>query len=387
MHPMDRILGQTRAIDALQRQFASGRVHHAYIFHGPTGIGKFTTALAFARILLCHSPQTDLTGQKTPCGTCQSCLLLRSTSTEPAPGQNSITAAASAHPDLHILTKELAKFSDDRAIRERKLTQIPVDLLRAELIHRVYLAPQLRHGKIFIVDEAELLNPTGQNLLLKTLEEPPAGTTLVLVTSSEDRLLPTIRSRCQRIAFTPLPHEHIRQWVQRHAPSLTEQQLGWLVAFADGSLGRAELALTYGLTDWAATLLPALDRLAQGRPQGALGATVAGLIDGFAEARVGKDKKASKEAANKLAADLMCSMLATYARQRLSALAAQIDPADPGRAEAALDPWLGVIDAIRQAERFLASNVNLSLTCDYLVLAISRCLAGDRSAAPTWTAG
>src|SRR5690606_4650358 len=123
-------------------------------------------------------------------------------------------ALAWPHPDLHVVTKELARYSEDRSTRERKLTQIPVDVLRTELIEPVYRAAQMGHGKVFIVDEAELLNDAGQNAMLKTLEEPPAGTTIILVTSIQDRLLPTIRSRCQRVAFVPLPDSVVSRWLQ-----------------------------------------------------------------------------------------------------------------------------------------------------------------------------
>ncbi|MEL7087151.1 MAG: hypothetical protein AAGL98_01715, partial [Planctomycetota bacterium] len=224
---MDAILGQTHALDQLHAQLTSGRVHHAQIFHGPAGVGKFTTALALAKVLLCHAPERDLAGRVTACGGCVSCLTFRPAPEEAGPdatpGAGAGAAAGAgagagafpgvAHPDLHVVNKELARYSDDRQVRDRKLTSIPVDVLRTALIEPAYLGAQLNHGKVFIVDEAELLNAAGQNVLLKTLEEPPTpddntgggGTTIILVTANEDRLLPTIRSRCQRIAFVPLP--------------------------------------------------------------------------------------------------------------------------------------------------------------------------------------
>lgn len=372
---MDAILGQTQALDQLHAQLASGRVHHAQIFHGPAGVGKFTTALALAKILLCHHPEQDLTGRRSACDSCASCLAFRS---DTDAGSD---AAAVAHPDLHVVNKELARYSDDRQIRDRKLTSIPVDVLRSALIEPAALAAQLNHGKVFVVDEAELLNAAGQNALLKTLEEPPAsakaeaesggGTHIVLVTSNEDRLLPTIRSRCQRVAFVPLPDEVLDRFLQEHGEALSPVERSWLVGYAQGSLGRARLVLDYGLTEWADAVVSQLGRLAQGRAAPQLGADMAERINAFAEAWVKKRPNASKEAANKQAAGLMFSLVATYARQQLDKQAQACDPTDPDAAEAALTPWLETIDALQTAESRLGSNVNLGLVCDGLASTIA----------------
>lgn len=379
---MDGILGQDRAVDVLATQLQSGRLHHAYIFRGPAGIGKFTTALAFGQVLLCHSKQQDLAGRVVACGSCASCKFFdaQSEHAQQAGDADSDEPAAlgSAHPDLHVVTKELARYSDDALVRNRKLTSIPVDVLRVALIEPVYRAAQMNRGKVFIVDEAELLNQAGQNLLLKTLEEPPAGTTIILVTSSEDRLLPTIRSRCQRIAFVPLTDELVEQWIQQQQPGLSPDERQWLVGFAGGSFGRASLALSYNLTEWARAILPRIDDIAQRRTRGELGSEIESRIKAFAEKWVDQHAGASKEAANKLAADLMWSLIATHARQRVAAMADQCDPADPEQAEHAIEPWLGVIDAVHEAAGLLATNVNMSLVCDHLVSVITRQLIGGR---------
>lgn len=381
---MRQILGQARAVDVLQRGLASGRVHHAFIFHGPAGVGKFTAAMALARVLLCHAPQAALTGEAEACGACPACTLT-SAAPQAADDDDDDGAAASSHPDLHVVTKELARFSDDKSTRDRKLTTIPVDVLRTALLEPVYRAAQLPGKiakKVFVVDEAELLNATGQNLLLKTLEEPPAGTVIILVTSSEDRLLPTIRSRCQRVAFLPLPEEVVRAWLreQPFGARLSDADCDWIVRFANGSLGRASLAARHGLQEWATWILPDLDRLADGKPtrQGTLGGDMAERIDAFAVAWVDAHDGASKEAANKLAAGLMWATLATHARRRIEDLAGKVDPADPVAAEARLEPWLRAIDAIEDAQRHLASNVNLSIVCDHLASVLSRVLRGQR---------
>ncbi len=373
---MDRVLGQNQAVDLLNLQLSTGRQHHAYIFHGPVGVGKFTTALAYARVLLCHDRGADLAGRVTACGACPSCGLLTNLTPGTTPTQDDDTQGlTTAHPDLHVIRKELARFSEDTSTRNRKLTRIPVEVLRSALIEPANLAPRLGKNKVFIVDEAELLNPAGQNALLKTLEEPPVGTTLILVTSQEDRLLPTIQSRCMRIAFSPLPDQAVRDWCAKHAPDQSADQQNTLVEFASGSLGRAQLITRYGLLAWADAVLPALDRAARGKSTPDLGQQVFNFIDTFAVDFVKAHANGSKEAANKLGADMMWSLIATRARVRLADLSANCTPDDPIANEQALAPWLAVIDATEQAQRFLGSNVNLSITCDHLAVALTRRLA------------
>lgn len=390
---MDHVLGQPRAVDLLQASLQSDRVHHAFIFHGPQGVGKFTTARAFAKVLLCHDRQTDLAGRVVACDACASCTLL---SEKPAPASppkpeppktrasKSKNAdepatparpdpAAQAHPDFHVVTKELARFSDDRAVRERKLMTIPVDVLETRLLTPVYRVAQLGHGKVVILDEAELLNLDGQNKLLKTLEEPPAGTVIILITASEERLLPTIRSRCQRIAFVPLADEIVEDMVRRKHPDLPDPQRRWLVDFAQGSLGRAELATSFNLFKWADAVLPRIDMMSPKRFPGDLGAAISTLIGEFAEAWVGRHENASKDAANKLAASLMFSMIARHARRKL-AQAAATSQGDPAQLATLLEPWLGVIDALTRVETELAANVNPGLAMDHLVSHLFRAM-------------
>jgi DNA polymerase-3 subunit delta' len=331
------------------------------------------------------------------------------------------------HPDLHVITKELARFNSDPQIRNRKLMSIPVEVLRDELIARVYIASKLRHRKVFIVDEAELLAPVGQNVLLKTLEEPPEGTFLILVTSSEDRLLITVRSRCQRVAFVSLPDEVIASRVDEAVRNANEQIDGWnasltkrgrsgdddendddeddasetpgrggakskmekrprarieltqsqratLLEFADGSLGRLALALRYDIVSWSQQVFVALDEMSRGRYPTDLGPRLAQMIDDAARQRVQEEDNASKEAANKQAAGLMWSMIGQYLRRRIRELSGSCDPSDPVTAEAILGPWLRAIDAIGVAESELASNVNMALVADHVVSKLYRAL-------------
>ena len=381
----DDVMGQSRAISTLETQLASSRLHHGLIFHGPMGVGKSRAARALASVLLCHQPEHDLTGRPRPCGSCESCRLLaqdeRELGEEGAGGEQD-PAASSHHPDLHVVTKELALFSKDAGTRRRVLTQFPVDVVREHLVEPVYRRPQVGRGKVFVVEEAELLNPASQNALLKTLEEPPPGTTLILITTREERLLPTIRSRCQRQAFVPLPDDAVADYLDKHG-ELEGRLRDWAIAFSAGSLGRAQLVLDYGLTTWAKGVLPAAQKLCRGQPQPELGQTMSDLIDGFGEAWVKRHANASKEAAKRRGADLMWALLSHYARRGLGEAAQQHGGAadDPDTLEAALQPWLDTIAAVSEAQSMVDSNVHLGLVCDHLSMSMDAAMSKVRLAA------
>ncbi len=364
MRRVDHILGQHLAVDILQSALRGGRLHHAYVFHGPVGVGKFTTARAFAAVLLCPQPVAEPNEPVRPCGRCPACVQVQQGS----------------HPDDHLITKELARFSGDANVRQRKLTTIPIDVLRQNMLEPVQLAATLGHTKVFTVDEAQLIAEPAQNLLLKTLEEPPPNTYIILVTDSEHRLLPTIRSRCQRVPFVPLPDKVIADWRSGQA-RLDPHHERWLIAFAGGSLGQAQLAADRGLYEWAKVVLPALDAMARQQHPHALGGQMAGFIDEFAKSWVQDNEGASKDAANRRASALLFSMIGQHARLRLRELADQSDGADTDAAEAAIEPWLRAIDALGEAQRHLSSNVNLGLVLDHLVSRLFRALSAGEAVA------
>ena len=351
---MHRILGQPAAIGALTAALHSGRVHHAWIFSGPKGVGKFTTAMGFARRLLdpdFKQPSEDDT--KTHQETETSGLI-----------------DAGAHPDLHIVRKELALHSDNPKLRDRKLLNIPLDLLREHIIGGqtgdgrfreapAYRTPTLDHGKVFILDEAELLGPEAQNALLKTLEEPPARTYIILVTCQPQRLFATIRSRCQHVAFAPLESEAMNEWLDGAGLDVDEQQRTWIEQYSQGSPGTAQLAAQYGFYQWQVALAPMLADLAEGHYPSQMGQTLAELVESFASAWVDQHENASKDAANKDGAKHLLTMLAAHARRRLAQDAAHGD--DP-------EYWLRIIDLLREAEWQLESHVNMKVLLENLVV-------------------
>jgi DNA polymerase-3 subunit delta' len=346
------ILGQPAAVANLCAALRSGRVHHAWIFHGPEGVGKRTAAEAFGAALL------DSTTRERECGLF-----------EPDPDtETQRLVAAGTHPDLHVITKELARFSDDRAVRERKLISIPREVIDQHLIGPAQLAPSMRSNaratKVFIVDEAELLNATTQNAVLKTLEEPPAGAVIILVTSSEERLLPTIRSRCQRVAFGPLDEGAMKAWMQMHGISApaTRGAGAWAASFAAGSPGRLTQALEGGMAEWGRALEPMLAAADRGEYDAGLGASMAELIDGWAKAWVDAHEGASKDAANKAGAARLLGMLAERSRLMLRDVATR--GGDP-------DPALAALDLIEATRRDIESNVNQKQAFEHLAAGLA----------------
>lgn len=170
MVTLNQIRGQDRVVELLRRAIAQDRVAHAYLFCGPAGVGKMTTALALTLALEC----TEAPGQG--CGQCNACDKV----------------AAGIHPDVQILERQGAA------------QIIPIETIRTQVIPRLGLPPHEGAARVFFVEEAVALHGASANALLKTLEEPPPRTHFILCTTAPDQLLPTIRSRCQRVSFAAL---------------------------------------------------------------------------------------------------------------------------------------------------------------------------------------
>ncbi|HED54409.1 MAG TPA: AAA family ATPase [Phycisphaerales bacterium] len=363
--PMDRILDQKRPIAQLEAAMQSDRLHHAWIFHGPKGVGKFTTALAFAALALDDTTAPDLSGRLTCDPQSRVQALLRTGS----------------HPDLHIITKELARFSDKANIRSAKLVTIPKDVIETHLLHPSTLAAKVSvdsmASKVFIIDEAELLdrsagNAAVQNAMLKTLEEPPPGTLIILVTSSEERLLPTIRSRCQRVRFSPLCDRAMEDWLAQ--TSYDPDTIEWAKRFGVGSPGFVTEAIETGFISWYAPVEEMLNRLLSGDFPLEMGSELASMVDSWASARVEADKRASKEAANQAGADRMLSIIADLLRDRLNRVAMHGDAVELDR--------IGVqIDTVGLARSRIRSHVPMAMVFEALAAEL------DRSSQPSMLSG
>ncbi|MDH5600966.1 MAG: DNA polymerase III subunit delta' [Gammaproteobacteria bacterium] len=158
----------------------NNRLAHGLLFHGADGIGKNNFAVEFAHWLLCEQPLADKA-----CGACKSCQLIM----------------AESNPDLIMLSPE----EEGKAIK--------VDQVRG-LIDKISLTSHGHSQRVIIISPADALNINASNSLLKTLEEPPANTILILVTATPSRLMATIRSRCQMIRFDLPTTEQSLSWLQ-----------------------------------------------------------------------------------------------------------------------------------------------------------------------------
>jgi len=213
------IFCQDRAIDILQRAFNTGRAAHAYIFAGPEGVGKYKTACEWAKLLLCPDPVIDNDFAES-CGKCPSCRLFE----------------AGSHPDFNHIYKELLEFTEDGKDKGPPV-DLPIDVVREFLIAKVSIRPGLSRRKVFIVSEAEKLNASSQNSLLKVLEEPPLYCCIVLLCTRLDKLLPTIKSRSQIIRFGPVIEQRIIENLKE--TGLDNQRAQYFARLAEGSLGTA----------------------------------------------------------------------------------------------------------------------------------------------------
>ncbi len=175
------LIGHTRIRDwfatAIRRQRLSG----SFLLVGSPGVGKLTVANLLAQTVLCHNhPEADMQ----PCGTCEGC----------------VQVIAQTHPDV----VRLAKPADKSSIPLELLIGRPEVRMQEGFCRDIRLKPFRGSRKVAILEDADFLNEEGANCLLKTLEEPPAGALVLLIGTSEQKQLPTIRSRCQIIRFSPL---------------------------------------------------------------------------------------------------------------------------------------------------------------------------------------
>ena len=185
------VQAQATAVETLQRALAGDRVHHAYLFDGPDGVGKERAAFGLAQGLVC---ERRAHGQGEACGACSACARAL-----PRDGQR-----RPVHPDVAVLARGL--YEPAMIGRRTPETQdLSIDQVRTIVLARAAFPPHEGRAKVFIVRRAEELSTPAANALLKTLEEPGARTHFVLLSSTPDALLPTIRSRTQRVRFAALP--------------------------------------------------------------------------------------------------------------------------------------------------------------------------------------
>ncbi|MFH1231824.1 MAG: DNA polymerase III subunit delta' [Planctomycetota bacterium] len=204
----DDIIGQQSAVNTFKRILESNRLSHAYIFAGPSGIGKFLFARTMAKILMCENNEKGNWLNK-GCSKCRFCRLVDK----------------NCHPNLRIIELEQGK------------QEININTVR-EIEKELLLMPFYKSYRVFIINEAERMSEEAANAFLKTLEEPVKNTIIILVTSNLTALLPTILSRCQIIRFYPLQQEQMNEYLIKHL-KISSGQASFLTHLCRGSIGDA----------------------------------------------------------------------------------------------------------------------------------------------------
>jgi DNA polymerase-3 subunit delta' len=219
---LQEIFCQDKPIDSLQRAYAARRMAHAYLFSGDDGVGKFTTARAWAKMLLCENKQTvsDDPAFVDSCGLCHSCQMFE----------------AGGHPDFRPIYKELVQFTK-KGKGKKTPVDMPIDVIREFLIDKVANRPTAGQFVVYVMDEAEKVNAASQNALLKILEEPPSYCVIILLCSRLDKMLPTTLSRCQSIRFGQIAEDRIIERLT--AEGIAPRETVYWARFSQGSLGRA----------------------------------------------------------------------------------------------------------------------------------------------------
>ncbi len=198
-------VGQHHIVKTLQNSLASGRLSHAYLFSGPRGTGKTTTAKIMAKAVNCLSSTKPVSE---PCNQCELCQ------------------AVNAGSAMDVIEMDAAT---NRGIEEVR-----------DLRDRVKYAPALTRYKVYIIDEVHMLTTEAFNALLKTLEEPPAHVIFIMATTEPQKLPATILSRCQRFDFRPLTEtmiaQHLQQVAQEVGASLDSESANLLAFRAQGGM-------------------------------------------------------------------------------------------------------------------------------------------------------
>ena len=216
--------------DSLQSRIAQENLPHALLLTGRRGVGKLQFARQLADLLLCSESQTA------PCGQCKGCRLI----------------AAGTHPDLKVIQPP-----EDKNV-------ISVDQIR-ELTHYLSFTALCGGYQVILIAPADAMNVNAANSLLKTLEEPPSNTLLLLMTDRPSALTATIRSRCQVVNFEKPAHESALAWLKNQQPELDPKAAETVLKLADGAPLRAVEMATQGAISQRTEMLDDLEKIAAGR--------------------------------------------------------------------------------------------------------------------------
>ncbi len=342
MQLLSDILGQDRAIQWLSQALAADRLPHGLLFAGPVGVGKATTAAALSAVFLCAKPHGDR-----PCGRCPSCTVF----------------AAENHPDYHLIYRQLARIGEEGEEIKVVAKELIVRVIRDHLLQPAAHTSNLGRGKVFIIEEADRMNTAAQNAMLKTLEEPQGRTLLVLLTDQPLALLPTIRSRCQLLRFSPLSDGIVRSELAKRRISPTDTADA--VDLAAGSLGLALRWLEDGVVARARELRTRVGRMIEGENALDLPDWLRAVCDEYAAAQQKRDPRSSKDQATREGASLYLHLMSQLLAKGLKSQ----PPAVP------LDRICSAIETIAHSDRLLDANVTVALIFQGLAVKLENLFA------------
>lgn len=303
------VKGNAHVLERLRRLVESGRVAHAYIFAGPAGIGKRAAAIEFARMWICPGRG---------CGACDECRLL----------------VKESHPHLLVVQPT-----------EGRVTITIEQVLKLQ--HDLLLRPERAIPRAVVLGPAEAMSEAAMNSLLKILEEPPEGVTLLLLTENVAQLLPTVRSRCHVIRFYPAPEPQIREHL-RETTRLTPADVELVTALAGGSFGEAD-RLAQRMEETRTFVRTLIDHIHQ--------AEFSAIIDTLL-----KSKEASETRAR---ARLAFHILALAYRDALKA-----SPGPIGPVAGSPERCLHAIETLLQHQIYIDMNANVGLAVSDALLQV-----------------
>lgn len=335
-----RIRGHEALVEGFSRAVSRGRLAHAYLFTGPSGVGKHLFAVELARALLCEAQREP--GGLRACDRCPSC----------------VQVDAGTHPDFY------------EAVRPADAHEFPIELMR-DLCQSFSLRSARGRGKVVVIDQADDLNDESANCFLKTLEEPPPGSVLILIGSSPDRQLPTVVSRCQVVRFAPLSAEVVMELLRDQGiedPAVRER----CARLSDGSPGTARQLADPALWDFRRKLQEAL---AQPTPD-----SVALARDWMALVEESGKESAARRGRARLMIRLLADFFANVLAARQGAFPRRAGPEDRAALRALSERLsneriLALLERCLEADMQVERRVQLELALEGLVDALGQELA------------
>ena len=334
-----RVRGHEALVRSFQRVVGRGRLAHAYLFTGLRGVGKKLFATELARALLCERSGGDAAAALDACDVCPAC----------------IQVDAGTHPDFLC------------AGRPEESLEFPIEVMR-DVCQRFSLKSARGRGKVVLIDDADDLNEESANCFLKTLEEPPPRSVLILIGTSPDRQLPTILSRCQLVPFGPLPTAEVAALLRSGGvedPALIDR----LLPLSEGSPGIAHALSDPALWEFRKTLVQSLTAARLNSVE------LARQWTRFVE-EAGKESAAQRQRAS-LCLGLLLSLLQDALRVSLGAAPRLTDAEDQHALQTLaqrLDPerLLGLIERCLEGDFHIDRRVQLVLVLEALTDAVGQ---------------